>query len=188
MFYADPVIEVVEKQVEEKGGILGGRPLQIEKYDSQGTVSGALSAATKAIVGDKLSVVALGGTGSTEATPIAQVACEENAFFSCYVPIFDTPERECMVEATITDEIVIESVVTLISERLQPHTAAILALEVTDIHKLTEGWKSGLESAGIDVVYEEILTPGTMDYNSYLTRIKYLDPDVLFIYLNTPNR
>jgi len=187
MFYGDPIIEVVEKQVEESGGILGGRPLQIKKYDSKGTVADAFSAATKAIVGDKLSVVAWGGISGTEATAVAEVACEEDAFFSSCVPVFDVPERECMVAATISMETLVAAIPALITERLQPtpKTAAILAVETAQVTQMLDGWKSGYEGAGIETVFEEIVGPDTQDFSPQLTRIKYENPDVLICYLPT---
>src|SRR4030042_1872368 len=123
--------EVVEKQVKERGGILGGRPLEIKKYDTQATSAGALTAATKAIIEDKLSVVVFGGISGTETTTIAEVACKSNAFYASIAPIFDTPERECMVESTLTLEAFDNSIVTLLTEKLQPkpQTVAILARE-----------------------------------------------------------
>jgi len=186
LYYADPVIEVVEKQVEEMGGILGGRPLEINKYDSQGNIAGATSAATKALIADKLSVVTLGGIGTVEAIAIADLACEEKAFFSSYVPLFDTPERECLVEATVTEEALIDATVTAVTEQLQPtpQTVAILTIEMTNTRKVNEGFKRGYESAGMETVYEEIVPQGTVDFSPYLTKIKYHNPDALILNLS----
>jgi ABC-type branched-subunit amino acid transport system substrate-binding protein len=186
-YYTDPVIKVVEKQVEESGGILGGRPLEIKKYDTGGTGAGALTAATKAVTEDKLSVIAFGGIGGTETTTIAEVACKSNAFYASNAPIFDTPDRKCMVEGTISLDAVIGSMVNVITEQLQPkpQTVAILTMEQQTVQLLINGWKNGYEKAGIKTISEQRLTPGTIDFTPYLTKIKYLDPDVLILYMTT---
>jgi branched-chain amino acid transport system substrate-binding protein len=186
-YFTDPVLNVVEKQVKDSGGILGGRPLEIKKYDTGGTSDGAITAAAKAIIEDNLSVVVFGGISGTETTSIAEVACKNNAFYVSNAPIFDTPERPCMVEGTISVDSVINSMVNVITEQLQPkpQTVAILTMETTDVQLMVNGWKSGYEKAGIKTVYEQRLQPGTLDFSPYLTKIKYLDPDILILYMST---
>jgi hypothetical protein len=46
---ADPIIKLVEHQVKDMGGILGGRNIKIVKYDNRGSVAEAGAGAVQLI-------------------------------------------------------------------------------------------------------------------------------------------
>ena len=52
--YADPVIKLVEWQVKQQGGILGGRDVKIVRYDNRASVAEAVAGAQKLMIDDKV--------------------------------------------------------------------------------------------------------------------------------------
>src|SRR4030042_1730207 len=70
MHFADPVIKLVEKQLEDMGGILGGRMVRVVKYDNRASVAEAAAGATKLILEAKGSAPVFGGVGGAEAKAV----------------------------------------------------------------------------------------------------------------------
>ena len=46
------------------------------------------------------------------------------------------------------------------------------------------GVRDRLKADGIDIVYEQYFPQDTVDFSPYITKIKYLNPDLLVTYLN----
>jgi ABC-type branched-subunit amino acid transport system substrate-binding protein len=57
MSFVDPILKLVEKQVKDQGGILGGRDVKFIKYDNRFSVADVVAGAKKLILEDKVSVV-----------------------------------------------------------------------------------------------------------------------------------
>ena len=70
----DPVIAVVEEQVKNMGGILGGREVKFVRGDDRGTVADAVGQAKKLTLDDKVSILTLGGESMAQFTAVADVA------------------------------------------------------------------------------------------------------------------
>jgi len=71
---ADPIINLVEKQVKDQGGILGGRVVQVVRYDNRGSVAEAEAGAKKLYYDDKVSVLTQGGISGAEFEAVAATA------------------------------------------------------------------------------------------------------------------
>jgi branched-chain amino acid transport system substrate-binding protein len=72
--------------------------------------------------------------------------------------------------------------VDFINKVLKPKTIAFLADDDAVAHSYVSGVKPMIEAAGAKTVYEEYFSPSIGDYSPYLTKIKYVNPDLLFIY------
>jgi len=59
---ADQIIALVEEQVKNMGGILGGREVKFVRGDDRGTVPESVAQATKLALDDEVSIITLGGT------------------------------------------------------------------------------------------------------------------------------
>jgi len=166
MYYIDPIIKVVEKQVEDMGGILGGRRVAFVKYDTGGQVSEALSGATKLLTADKVSA-------------ISDVADEEKVFFASSLTLPDVADKKYTAVCSISDQSTIDDAVRLISEVMTPtpQTVGIITFNDPGARNWTKGVTEGLDAAGIEVIYEELITHDIMDFSPYLTNLKYEDPD-----------
>jgi len=186
LFYTDPIIKVVEKQVEAMGGILEGRPVKFVRYDSGGQTAKAIGGAKKLLMDDKVSVLAIGGSSPAEASAVADVAEEEKVLFACVTPILDVADREYTVVCSISSQVSYEDPARLILELMipRPQTAGFLSYEDPEMIELYDELRQKLEAAGIEIVYEEYVTVGTMDFSPYLTKVKYADPDVIHVVMD----
>jgi len=179
MFFADPSIKTVEKQIEEMGGILGGRPVEFVKYDTGGQVSEATAGARKLITKDHVSALAIGGSAPAEFYGVARVAEEERVLYSCVSSITDLENFEYTVEANMSTQALVDDVAKFMLEVAtpRPDTVGFMTFSEVESHDLVERWKDRLEPEGIETVYEEYLTHDISDLSPYLTKLKRAEPD-----------
>ena len=69
-------IAVVEWQVKNMGGILGGREVKIIKGDDRGVVAETAAQAKKLILEEKVTILTLGGINTSSMTAVSDVAEE----------------------------------------------------------------------------------------------------------------
>jgi len=176
---ADPIIKLVEWQVKQEGGILGGREVQVVRYDSQGTVAGVQSGAIKLLKEDNVAVLVFGGVSGAD-NHAASTFAKENQIL--YVSFGDVPEDAGIFTVSATTSDFTSTIGSFIKQVLKPETVAILSGEQMDSRdRVNQDYKPQLESAGIKIVYEEYASEASQDFSAYLTKIKYENPDVLLI-------
>ena len=181
IYYANPVIKTVEKQVNDMGGILGGRSVKVVKYDDRSSVADAAGGVTKLVLDDKVSALVFGGARNTEANAIADEAAKYKVLFVTLPPI-DTVQNKYVIQATVPTRCIVDDTAKLVTDVLKPKTVALLGRNEEFDQKVTfPGWKKALEAAGINIVYAELTPVGVLDFTPYLTKIKYYDPDVLIL-------
>jgi len=179
---ADPVIKLVEKQVKDMGGILGGREVKVVKYDSRGTVAEAIAGATKLLKEDKVSALVYGGASGADNIAVSDFAEANHILYVDYAGLPELAEKKFTVTGMTTWDEPYVAEYDFTNKVLKPKTAAILASDLTDSHEHGQGYKEGVEPAGTKIVYEEYTTVGTADFTPYLTKIKYAKPDVLLLF------
>jgi urea transport system substrate-binding protein len=69
-----------------------------------------------------------------------------------------------------------------INEVLKPKTLALLGTDDAQAHSNMDGTKEAIEAAGTKTVYMEYCAIDTTDFSPYLTKIKYENPDLLYLY------
>jgi len=72
-------------------------------------------------------------------------------------------------------------VVDLANKVLKVKTVAFLSTDLSDSRDRIPLYKAGMEPNGVKTVYEQYVTLGTTDLTPYLTKIKYVNPDLLVI-------
>lgn len=182
IFYADQVTKLVEKQVKDQGGILGGREVDLVKYDEAGSTAQAQAGVTKLYSGDKVSAVVWGGESGAEFDAVADVADQTQILFVALGNVDGLENLKFTVNATVQSDADRGVPVDFINKALKPKTVAFLADDDAVAHSYVSGVKPMLEAAGAKTVYEEYFSTSTSDYSPYLTKIKYVNPDVVFIY------
>ena len=187
LFYADRLIKLVSKQVEDQGGILGGRKVEFPKYDGASTLAGIQTAAKAAVLKDHVSVMIEGGSASVNGEALSEFA-EENK--TLYIDLFVLPLDISKLNYTIRpgyrlDEM--NAMAEYATKVLGAKKAAILARDFQEDHLYGEQWKKTIEAAGGKSVYEDYYTLGIQDFTPYLTKIKYANPDVLLTDLLFPD-
>jgi len=186
MYYGDQVIELLEKQVEEAGGILGGRPVKFVKQDTGSTVSGAASGVIKLVTQDDVSAIAFGGGGPAELEGTSVQAEKSGVLFSAMGVAYDLPEKKYTILAAPTVATLRADSARMVTElEPKPRTAGYLLIDTDRNRENYEGVREPAEAAGIETVSVQMCMFGTKDFSPYLTKIKYEDPDVLFISANS---
>lgn len=178
----DNDIDVVQAQLQKMGGILGGRPVKIVKYDDRGSPAQATAGYEKLVLQDHVSCVIGGGTN------LAIQSANMDAAGKFKVPVFiwsaDPPDLSNLpyvIRAVYPNTAQFVGLAAdLIINKLKAKTVAVLATDVSDRRNRANIVKQKLTAAGIKIIDEQYAPIDTTDYSSYLTRVKYDNPDVLF--------
>jgi branched-chain amino acid transport system substrate-binding protein len=172
---------LVEWQVKEMGGILGGREVEIIGCDSRSTTAGCVACARQVLYEDKVSAACWGGFTAADANAIVDFS-EENGlpyFFWGGIPMDICDKKFCA-----RNSLAMNSMMTIADDTmklLNPKTVACLAYDTTDGRTYMKGWIERFKASGVEVLYEEYNPPATTDFTPYLTTIKHLNPDLLML-------
>jgi len=188
LYYADSTIKTVEEQLEEMGGILGGRSVEFVKFDTGGQVAEAVSGVKKLVTKDNVSVLAIGGNSPAEVLAVSDAAEEERVLFVTVSPIQDIAEKEFTIEGSISCEGTRQDDQKVIFELLtpRPETFAFMSFDDPQSRYSIEKTTEATENAGIETVYGQYVGANITDLSPYLTKIKYEDPDCLFLNVGSP--
>jgi branched-chain amino acid transport system substrate-binding protein len=186
---ADQVIALVSEQVKNMGGILGGREVKFIRGDDRGVVAESAAQATKLILEEKVTILTLGGVSAASFAAVSNVAEELKVPFVAFSIIWGVSSKKysaCLYGA----EAIFGRTASFIIDVVKPKTIAWLAYEGEDSRQDlngvegVKGVRERLKENGIDIVYEQYFPQGTTDFSSYLTKIKYLKPDLLVTKIN----
>ena len=186
----DQVIAVVEEQVKNMGGILGGREVKFVRGDDRGTVADAVGQAKKLTLDDKVSILTLGGESMAQFTAVADVAEELKVPYVGIASILGVPARKYTV-CLFSHETLISRTANFVIDVVKPKTIAWLAYDAEDTHyhlNGVEGCRERWKAKGIDIIYEQYFPQDTMDFTPYLTKIKYLNPDLVVGFFNNDSQ
>jgi len=186
-YYGVRLIQLVSKQVKDQGGILGGREVDLIKYDGASTVSGILTAAKAAVSKDHVSVICMGGSSSVNGEALSKFA-EEN--HTLYVNLFVLPLDISNLKYTIRPGYRLDEMNAMADyavKVLGAKKVAIFARDAQEDHMYGEQWTKTVNDAGGQIVYEQYYALGTGDLSPYLTQIKFKNPDVLLTDLLLPD-
>jgi len=188
----DQIIAVVEEQLKNQGGILGGREVQFVRGDDRGVVAESAGQAKKLIVDDKVAILTCGGVSSPSFTAVADVAEELKVPYVAFATIYGLRLGKYSYSACLFgSETVHNRIASFLIDVVKPKTVAWLAHDLEDSHSMlygvegVVGVKERLKDKGIETVYEQFFPLDTMDFSPYLTKIKYVNPDILVSWLNS---
>jgi len=183
---ADQISALVDDQVKNQGGILGGRMVKFIRGDDRGIVAESIAQARKLIQEDKVTILCLGGVSGAQSSAVANVAEELKVPFVAFTTIVNVEALKYSVGLySFTPAITRD--VNFITTVLKPKTVAYLAKDDTPSRTIIKGVKDGLEAKGITTVYDQYYSLETADFTPYLTKIKYLQPDLLVTHSLTEN-
>jgi branched-chain amino acid transport system substrate-binding protein len=187
----DQAISVVDKQVKDMGGVLGGREIKFVKGDDRGVVAESAAQAKKLILDDKVSILTVGSVSVAHMTAVAEVAEELKVPFVALGTIYGVESMK--YSALLYDhEVLIARAPNFIADVVKPKTVALLGFDSEDTRGILNGvrgvegcrerWKA--EGLNINIVYEQYFPLDVTDFSPYLTKIKYENPDILIGCLN----
>jgi branched-chain amino acid transport system substrate-binding protein len=188
---ADQIMAVVEQQVKDQGGILGGRQVKFVRGDDRGVVAEAVGQARKLALEEKVDMLLFGGASGASFNAVAQEAEALKIPYVAPATIYGGTTMKYNI-SIYTAGVIIDRVADFPIEFVKPKTIAWLAWDdesarnqldgVEGVVGARERWKA----AGIDIVYEQYFPLDTADYSAYLTTIKYKKPDLAIISVNNP--
>ncbi len=182
----DKVIALVEWQVKQMGGILGGREVEFVRGDDAGQVSQSAAQAKKLILDEKVAALTLGGSSAASIKATATVAEEYEVPFVAFATIYGVKDMKSSASLYGTENIN-NRIANFLIDYLKPKKVAFLSYEGQDAREVINGSegitgvRELLKAAGIDIVYEDYFIQETIDFTSFLTKIKYQNPDVVCV-------
>ncbi len=188
---AEQVMAVLQAQLKNMGGILGGREVKFVKGDDRGAIAETVAQAKKLILDDKVTILTMGGLGAQFFTAVANVAEELKVPYVPFGTIYDIAKYKysaCMIHHLIF----INRIANFPIEVVKPKTVALFAVDTEDSHSMFNGVpdegvvgaRQIMEAAGIEVVYEDYFDIQVQDMSPFITKIKYAKPDLLITLLN----
>lgn len=181
-------IKMVADEINEKGGIWGGKKIKIYSYDNRMDNVETTNAARKAINDDGVCAI-IGTNGSSNAIALANI-CEQlevphvstTATNPAVTVKDDGTVRPFSFRVTITDDqqgVIISKFAT---EDLEAKTAAILYEIGSDYSQgLKESFTEDFLSRGGEILATEAYKTGDVDFRAQFSKIKEKDVDVIFL-------
>lgn len=170
--------ELAAKEINDSGGILGGRKIKLKIYDDQSGAAGALKAFTAATRADK--VVGIVGMETTAARNAGQpVAAQTN---TPYVYTSSYEGKACADNLYINGSVPEQSIdplVDYIGENLEAKRWAIVASDYAFGRGTSDYLKKALAKTGSEVVAEQYQPMDSGDWTSILQKVQSADPDVV---------
>jgi ABC-type branched-subunit amino acid transport system substrate-binding protein len=186
---ADQCIAVIEQQVKDMGGILGGRQVQFVRADDSGVLAQSVAQVSKLALEKNVDMILFGGESGASMNAVGQEADKLKVPFIAPSMNYGKPLLPYNVSMTSADAW-IGRTVNFPIEFVKPKTIAWLAYDDKNIRDQLDGvlgvvgarerWKA----AGLDLIYEQYFPQDAMDFSPYLTKIKYLNPDLVIIATN----
>jgi len=185
---------VIQDQLKDMGGILGGRQVEFVKGDDGGSLAGDVSAAKKLTLQDKVDILCFGGFSGATFNAVADAAEELKIPYISPGDIFDGPNMKYNI-SIYTNTVITARVANFVMEYVKPKTVAWLAFEDQAMHYQLDGIPGRVEDVGarklwkeqgIDIIYEQYFPVDTQDFSPYLTKIKYEKPDLAILECNSP--
>jgi branched-chain amino acid transport system substrate-binding protein len=180
-YYGDNIIKLVEKQVKDMGGILGGREMNVIKYDNRASVPEAQAGAGKLLFEDGVVALVWGGVSGAECQAVADFAEQNHILYTPFSSIIGLANMKYVLGAMPPIEVTCKGYIDLAINIAKAKTIGFLGAEISDARDRVKITKDAVEAAGIKVVYEDYVTPGTNDFLPYLTKLKYANPDVAIL-------
>ena len=174
--------ELAAEEINAKGGILGGRKIELVFEDDKGTPQGGVAAVQKLISVNRAKAIT-GGTNSS--VVLAETAITKNKVLhvnaAAQAYAITDPGSPWLFQVNNTVSANSHAFNDYIVNVVKPKTVAYMG-ENTEFNKtVLEELRKSLKAAGIELVNVSTYDSDTNDFTSILTKIKSLNPDVLYV-------
>jgi len=176
-------VKLAAEEINNSGGVLGGRKVKLIIEDDQGKAEEAASAVTKLITRDD--VVAVIGENSSNQSLAAAPICQTSG-----VPMISpsstnpnvTKKGDFIFRVCFTDPYQGKALAAFVHNNLHAKTAAILKDNKNDYSVgLSEFFSKEFLAEGGKIVAEQSYAGGDTEFRPQLTTIKNTKPEVLFL-------
>ena len=186
-----PIEQGFELALEEiNNSQLGGRSIKFIIEDDQSTTEGAIEAYNKLIHQDAVSVI-LGPATSSQSAAVFPIAQENGvvAFSPTSAARDLSAIGDFVFRATITTDVLIPNGIETTAAKLAYKNAATMYDE-SDLFSTDsdEAVREALAANGVEVLITETFQGGDTDFTAQLTRIRDVNPDIIFISSLAPDK
>jgi branched-chain amino acid transport system substrate-binding protein len=168
--------------VNQRGGILGGRKIELVFEDEKGTPQGGVAAVQKLMSVGRVKAIT-GGTNSSvvlaESSVTKKRILQVNA--GAQADAITDQGSPWLFQVNNTVSLNSESFNAYIVKTLKPKSVAYMG-ENSEFNKtVLEKLKASLQAAGIELVSTSTYDAETNDFTSILTKIKASNPDMIYV-------
>jgi len=176
-------IKSAAKRINSSGGIKG-IPIKLIVYDDRNIPDEGVAAARRLIYEEKVKII-IGSIGSSVTLAIQQLTMREKILLVTPVslsPALSQRGDKYFFRVTATAEMRQKGFVKFVVDNLKPTTIAYLATN-DDLGRseVEAAEKFYSELKGPKTVYKAFFDPSETNFISYLTKIKAVNPDVIFM-------
>lgn len=181
--------ELAAEEINAAGGILSGRKLELVLEDDKGTPQGAVGATQKQISMNKVDAV-VGGMGSQLA--LAQSSVTNNRIIyvntASQADAITEQGNRWLFQINNTTSMNAAGFNKYIVNTLKPKTVAFIGENTEFARPLLEILKRDLAAAKIELVNTSMYDTETNDFTSIITKVKSLNPDLVYVADGAPAR
>lgn len=175
-------MEAMAQIINDNGGILGGRKLELIKYDDKGNPEEGVSAAKRAIEQDDVDAI-VGGWFSSVALTMKEVTRDRilNVMTSTQHPNTTKEGHKFLFRLNATSTMMSDKYSKFICDKMGIKTIAFITIN-DDYGRLeVENYKKLLGACGIEVLGNEFYNKDDTDFTTALTKLKALNPDAIYV-------
>ncbi|MDB5805218.1 MAG: branched-chain amino acid transporter substrate binding protein [Betaproteobacteria bacterium] len=178
--------QIWAEEVNARGGLLGGRKVELIYYDDQSNPSNVPGLYNKLIEVDKVDVLMSQGTIFT--APAMPVVMQNNRFLLAslslavndqfkYNRYFQTMPYGSDGKAAISKGYF--EVAAKLNPK--PRTIAFIGADIEFARNALDGARAGAKKAGLTIVYDQSYPASTVDFSSIMRAIQSKKPDLVFV-------
>lgn len=175
-------MEAMAALINENGGVLGGRMLELVKYDDKGNPEEGVSAAKRAIEQDDVDVI-VGGWFSSVALTMKEVTRDRilNIMTSTQHPNTTKEGHKFLFRLNATSTMMSDTYSKFICDKMGLKNIAFITIN-DDYGRLeVENYRKLLDKCGIEVLGNEFYNKEDTDFTTALTKLKALNPDAIYV-------
>lgn len=176
-------IRLAAEEINKKGGVLGGRIIELVIEDGQGLPTQSVAAAEKLINRDK--VVALVGCLRSSASLAVQPIAEKNKITMMTVvsaaPKLTEGGYKYFFRATTQEYMNVDVAVRFLTTKMGIKKVCFLAANDEWGRAGLEAWTEMMKRNGGQIVSADLFITGETNYQPYLTKIKSMQPDAMAV-------
>ena len=175
-------MEAMVELVNEKGGVLDGRKLELVKYDDKGNPEEGVSVAKRALEQDDVDLI-VGGWFSSVALTMKEVTRDRiiNIMTSTQHPNTTKEGHKYLFRLNATSVMMSDTYSKFICDKMGIKNIAFITIN-DDYGRLeVENYRKLLGACGIEVLGNEFYNKEDTDFTTALTKIKALNPEAIYV-------
>lgn len=168
--------------INAKGGILGGRQIELVTYDDKGLPEEGVSATKRAIEQDKVDAV-VGGWFSAVGLAMKETTRDNmlNVMTSAQHPDITEKGHKYLVRLNATSTMMSDKYSKFICEKMKPKSVAFVTVN-DDYGRLeVQNYTRLLAGCNIEVKGNEFYNRNDTDFTTVLTKLRSLSPDAIYV-------